>query len=189
MYLARCYAPLKRYAEALTLIQHGSIHIRETNTTLSLLGSDPITTATPSYFPLQTTDVQSLEGDLVANSLRIKRDWFAYNGGSLDADGRTYKKPLFFNIALNYVELDMDRLLTRAGKQPAVSPPPVAAPPVERVRSQSQAKKPAPVISSVEKKSVSKAVIEEARPATPESKGAPARGGISSLLGGWWGKS
>ena len=83
-------------------------------------------------------------------------------------DGKTYRKPLFFNIALNYVELDMDRLMGRAGKKPSV--PLVQAQPMP------------------EKKSVAKAKAEELRPATPEPQ-APSRGGLTSLLGGWWGRS
>lgn len=170
LYLGRCYAPVKRYAEALTLVQHANIHIREINSTLSMSTSDPISTATPSYFPLSDPEIKSLESSLLADSLQFKRDWFAYNGGAADADGKAYKKPLFFNIALNYVELDMDRLLVRAGKEPAPAALPERAEPV------------------TEKKPVARTKVEEVRPPTPEPP-APTRGGLSSLLGGWWGKS
>ncbi|KAF8887719.1 hypothetical protein BD779DRAFT_1525871 [Infundibulicybe gibba] len=170
-YLARCYSPLRKYAEALTLIQHANIYIRETLATLSLSNNDPISLGQPAFFPLNTEAVHELENELAADGLQFKRDWFAYNGGSADADGKSYKKPLFFNIALNYAELDMDRLLERAGKQPAV--------PVSRAE---------PTIEKIEKKLPVKSAIEEVRPATPEPQ-APARGGLSSLLGGWWGRS
>jgi signal recognition particle subunit SRP68 len=170
LYLGRCYAPAKRYAEALTLIQHANLHIRETTSTQSMSNSDPISTTEPSYFPLSAPDIKSLESNLLTDSLQFKRDWFAYNGGSADADGKTYKKPLFFNIALNYVELDMDRLLVRAGKEPAPAAAPVRSEPV------------------ADKKSVARTKVEEVRPPTPEPP-APTRGGLSSLLGGWWGKS
>ena len=81
---------------------------------------------------------------------------------------------MFFNIALNYVELDMDRLSQRAGKQPAPSPAiPVAPKKQEAV---------------LEKKAVPKAKAEQVRLLSPEPQ-APSRGGLSSLLGGWWGRS
>ncbi|GLB36604.1 putative signal-recognition-particle assembly has a crucial role in targeting secretory proteins to the rough endoplasmic reticulum membrane [Lyophyllum shimeji] len=180
LFLARCYAPVKRYAEALTLIRHANIHVRETTSTLSLCTTDPISTGTPAYFPLTSADVKALDAELASDSLQFKREWFAYNGGAVDLDGdgaqaKDYKKPLFFNIALNYVELDMDRLLVRAGKQP---PPP----PMAEVQQQ-----PTQVVEK-EKKPVSKAKVEEVRAPTPEPP-APSRGGLSSLLGGWWGRS
>ncbi|KAF8213756.1 hypothetical protein K438DRAFT_1804601 [Mycena galopus ATCC 62051] len=133
LFLARSYAPVKKYAEALVLIQHASIHVRETQSTLSLSDADPISAATPSYYPLSSE-----------LGLQFKRDWFAFNGGSIDSTAKSDKKPLFFDIAVNY--------------------------PVED--SQVAAKEDADVES-------------------PETKAAPAatRGGLSSLLGGWWGRS
>lgn len=137
---------------------------------MSLLSeSDPITTGNPSYFPLTDTGIDELDHELNATGLRLKNDWFAYNGGSTDADHKTYKKPLFFNIALNYAQLDMDRLHERAGKTIAAT---TTASKVE---------------SAPEKKQTTKAEVEEVRAATPVPQ-AP-RGGLSSLLGGWWGKS
>jgi signal recognition particle subunit SRP68 len=154
---------VKKYAEALTLVQHANIAVRETTSTLSMTDTDPISVSSPCFFPLNDTDIKELESNLTSDSLQFKRDWFAYNGGSAGAVGKTYRKPLFFNIALNYVELDMDRLMERAGKKPAVEPVP-------------------------DKKTVTKAKAEELRPATPEPP-APSRGGLTSLLGGWWGRS
>ncbi|KAF8060938.1 hypothetical protein FPV67DRAFT_1673770 [Lyophyllum atratum] len=181
LFLARCYAPVKRYAEALTLIQHANIHVRETVSALSLSASDPIATGTPAYFPLASAEVKDLESALASDSLHFKREWFAHNGGAVDPEGeaaRRYEKPLFFNIALNYVELDMDRLLVRAGKQTA------APAKVEQQQQQQQQK----AVAEKEKKPVAKAKVEEVRAPTPEPA-APSRGGLSSLLGGWWGKS
>jgi signal recognition particle subunit SRP68 len=166
LYLARCYPPVKRYAEALTLVQHANIHLRETRTVLSTSDSDPITSRTPSYYPLTNTDFDGLEGDLSADGLLFKRDWFAYNGGSVDADYKSHKKPLFFDIALNYVQLDMDRLQERAGKKPVVKSTDAKAEPKQIARAK---------------------VEEEARPLTPEPQATPS-GGLSSLLGGWWGR-
>ena len=86
-----------------------------------------------------------------------------------------YKKPLFFDIALNYINLDMERLQERAGKAP------------EEVRTAAVAA-PAPQAAVEKKTQVSRAKVEEIeRAATPEPS-AQARGGLGSLLGGWWGR-
>ena len=111
---------------------------------------------------------------MVSDSLQFKRDWFAYNGGSLKADPTTYKKPLFFNIALNYVDLDMDRLRERTGKKPIALPTSIVA--------ASNAK-------SEEKKQTSKASVEEHVEPTPQPPPPQVRAGLSSLLGGWWSKT
>lgn len=176
LYLARCYTPAKRYAEVLTLIQHANLHVRETINTLSLANRDPISDSSPCFFPLNNTDMKELETGLSADGLHFKRDWYAHNGGALNDEGaKAYKKPIFFNIALNYVELDMDGLLERAGKKPP-APEPIEAAVISV---------PQPVS---EKKVQPKTKVEEVRPATPEPQ-APTRSGLSNLLGGWWGRS
>ena len=106
---------------------------------------------------------------MVSDSLQFKRDWFAYNGGSLEADPTMYKKPLFFNIALNYVELDMDRLQERTGKKPIA--PLTSSLAVSKAKSES-----------------SKAKVEEHIEPAPQPP-PQARAGLSSLLGGWWSKT
>src|SRR5262245_29510751 len=97
LYLARCYVPVKRYSEGLTLLQHANIHLRGTRSTLSLSDYDPITSGSPVYYPLSPTDIAALEDDLSAEALTLKKDWFVYNGGSIDPDNKSYKKPLFFD--------------------------------------------------------------------------------------------
>ncbi|KAA1468438.1 hypothetical protein DENSPDRAFT_833726 [Dentipellis sp. KUC8613] len=180
LYLSRCYAPVKKFAEALTLVQRALLHLRETRSVLSTIDTDPITTADPAFYPLQNADADELEGELNADALRLKQDWFAYNGGAVRADNAGYKKPLFFDIALNYVQLDMDRLLERAGK----SKPVIAAPaPVRAAPAQAASAAPAP-----EKKLLARARAEEIQRAPTPEPTAPARGGLSSLLGGWWGR-
>ncbi|KAJ6498004.1 hypothetical protein C8R47DRAFT_1184237 [Mycena vitilis] len=168
LFLARSYAPVKKYAEALTLIQHASIHVRETQSTLSLSDADPISAAKGSYYPLSNEAVSELEGAVASTGLQLKRDWFAYNGGSVDSKARSDKKPLFFDIAVNYVALDMAALRARAGLEP-VDDSQVAAQPAAEKR---------------------QAAKEDVAAETTESK-APtaARGGLGSLLGGWWGRS
>ncbi|KAI0353139.1 hypothetical protein OH77DRAFT_1505453 [Trametes cingulata] len=175
-YLAWCYAPLKKYAEALTLTQHAFIHLRECRSTLDgTIETDPINDGDPAFYPLSLADLDKLDEELTLDSTSFKTDWFAYNGGALDAESsKTHKKPLFFDIALNYISLDMDRLQERAGKAPKKVETPVAA--------------PAPQQAAEKKTPASRAKVEEIeRAATPEPS-AQARGGLSSLLGGWWGR-
>jgi signal recognition particle subunit SRP68 len=123
----------------------------------------------PSYYPLSNETVSELEGALSSEGLQFKRDWFAFNGGSVGATAKSDKKPLFFDIAVNYVALDMAALRARAGLQP-VEESQMAAQPV------------------VEKRQAAK---EDTPVETPEAKApaAPARGGLGGLLGGWWGRS
>ncbi|KAF8807165.1 hypothetical protein BYT27DRAFT_7211035 [Phlegmacium glaucopus] len=176
VYLAQCYSAVKKYAEGLALLQHASIHIRETISNLSLSELDLITNATPSFFPLKIDEVKEFESTVASESLQFKRDWFAYNGGSLKTDPTAYKKPLFFNIALNYVELDMDRLQERTGKKPI-------APSTSGAASSKAKSELAP-----EKKQNSKAKVEEHVEPAPQPQ-PQARAGLSSLLGGWWSKT
>ncbi|CCL99638.1 uncharacterized protein FIBRA_01658 [Fibroporia radiculosa] len=174
-YLALCYGPQKRYAEALTLTQHANVHIREARSILGLIsGNDPIALGTRLFYPLIESDIDKLESDISADSLDYKKDWFAFNGGSVGTDNKAHKKPLFFDIALNYVEIDMDRLRERAGKKPVV---PQITPAAQ-----------VPVASAFEKKTTARAKVEEIERAPTPDPSASTRSGLSSLLGGWWGR-
>lgn len=166
-YLARCYAPVKKYAEALTLVQHANIHIRETRSVLSTTDSDPINPGTSSsFYSLNSEDFDAFDASLSSDALSFKNDWFTYNGGKEGVDPKTYKKPLFFDIALNYVQLDMERLEERSGKAP----------------------NPATNIKVEPKATLRAKAEEQERTATPEPPQSASSGGISSLLGGWWGR-
>lgn len=174
LYLAQCYSFIKKYPEALTLLQRATIYARETTANVALSEIDLVTSGDPSFFPFTTETIRDLENTIHSDGLQHKRDWFAYNGGSATADATTYQKPLFFNIALNYVELDMDRLHQRAGKEPAVAPPATGTPATSNAE-------------SIEKKSIPKAKAEEPLVPNPNTQ-LPSRSGLSSLLGGWWSK-
>ncbi|KZV74790.1 hypothetical protein PENSPDRAFT_625536 [Peniophora sp. CONT] len=171
LYLSRCYSPVKKYAEALTLVQRGQIHLREASSTFSTLEADPITQGSPSFFPLSPDELATLGSELDADAASLKSSWFAFNGGAVKPTADGFKKPLFFDIALNYVQLDMDRLEERAGK------PKKATPAV-----------PVPVRPDTVQEKKSKVEAEISRTATPEPSAAPARSGLGNLLGGWWGK-
>lgn len=160
-------------------MQHANIHLRESRSLLSVLAdSDPLAADQNPFHPLTAQDINELEQEITADSLTFKNDWFAYNGGSVGDAKKEYKKPLFFDIALNYVQLDMDRLQERAGKAPE-----------PKTQAQPQAK--TPVAQPVpEKKMLAKAKAEEiVRAPTPEPTTPSRAGGLSSLLGGWWGRS
>ena len=175
-FLARSYAPLKRYAEALTLVQRSQLHLREARLIISAAPEgNPELSPETSFYQLADMDCDRLDEEISRVSSELKRDWFAFNGGSPTPDNESYKKPLFFDIALNYVELDMDRLQQRAGKDPSPVPAPISI--------------LQPQLPQVQKGLAPKAKAEEvARPATPEPQAETSRGGLGGLLGGWWGR-
>jgi signal recognition particle subunit SRP68 len=169
--MARAYSTLKRYAEGLSLTQSAHIRLREARYQLSLLTAPSIPEI--AYFPLaDEPQLISLESDLNAEELKLKCEWFAYNGGTVDGTeaGALKKKPLFYDIAFNSVNLPMDRLLARAGRAPAPLPTPV------------------PAGQPTKAKIDEPAVLAVPEPEEPAPAPAPARGGLSSLLGGWWGR-
>ena len=168
-YLAKCHASVAKYAEGLALLQLAAIHVRETTSSLSFSESDFINQGDPPFFPLSKDGVKELEVSVTDDSFQYKRDWFAYNGGSPDADSSSYKKPLFFNIALNYIDVDMDRLRDRAGKGRASITAPAS-----------------PTQEQSERKTSTKAKVEEVLPEVVPAAPQPSRGGLGSLLGGWW---
>lgn len=159
VYLSQCYAPVKKFAEALTLLQHASLHIRETKSFLSSVAS--IEDSKTSFYPLSHEVVAKLEDIASQATIQYKRDWFMLNGGAIDPDQKSsYEKPLFFNIAWNYINVDMDRLHERAGRERASTS----------------------VVPAKESKQ------EEVAEPEPQVTPAASRSGLSSLLGGWWGR-
>jgi signal recognition particle subunit SRP68 len=172
LFLSRSYAHLKRYAEALSLHRSGSLHLREARSVASTLSAPDVPTPADTFYPLPSAQVDALEKEADADALAAKTAWYALNGGAPDSavGPGTHKKPLFFDIALNYVKLDMDALERRAGRTPAAPAPASAAP---RMAQPVQEKKVA-------------AEVERAE--TPEPAPAKQSGGLGSLLGGWWGR-
>jgi len=163
--LSRSYVVVKQYAQALVLIQRSKLHAREAQ---SFLGLDPINESASPFYSLIGEEVEALEIAVSEDETRFKEDWFAFNGGQVTSQKDTSRKPLFFDIALNYVQLDMDKLQERAG--------------IVTQKSTSTSAMPAKASA------VARAKMEEIiRPASPDSTTA-ARGGLTSLLGGWWGR-
>ena len=133
--------------------------------------ADAINDGAPAFYLLAPADLDRLDAELTTDAMGFKNDWFAHSGGRMpDAAGavEAHKKPLFFDIAVNYISLDMDRLQERAGKAPAPAATPVAAPAPQAAEKKTQ---------------VQKAKVEEVeRAATPEPT-PQARGGLGGLLG------
>lgn len=141
------------------------------------------------------------------HAFQYKRDWFAYNGGvpthtpdgtSLANKQQTNKKALFFNIALNYVELDMDALTKRAGKLPdsfAAAPMPSGPAPMAAGKAPASTRAAAPTSTTKgEKKKVAQTVSKPGVPMPQqeqhkEQQRQQSKSGLGGLLGGWWGKS
>lgn len=120
------------------------------------------------FYPLTRTSAQALEQDVQKAELEFKTRWFAYNGGKPQGNTQ-HQKPLFFDVALNYVELPMERLQEKAGIVPA--------------------EQPAKVSPVVEKRALVDRKVDaqpEEAPAAPVQQ--ESQGVLGTLLGGWWGR-
>ncbi|CAE6405460.1 unnamed protein product [Rhizoctonia solani] len=165
LFLSRTYEPHNKFAEAVALTQRANLHLREAHTSFADAGEDTPETA---FYPLTLDSVKELEKDVQDAETDLKKRWFAYNGGK--ASGTQHQKPVFFDIALNYIELPMEKLQGKAGvaskAQPAKTSPAVE----KRVLAERKAAEPEP---------------EESAP-TPVPQ--QSQGMLGSLLGGWWGR-
>jgi signal recognition particle subunit SRP68 len=173
--MARTYAFLKRYAEAVSLTQTAQVRIREARYQLSLLLTD-LSVPETRYFPLSETQIASLERSIEKDENAMKIDWFSHNGGSAKTEtgANPFKKPLFYDIAFNSIEDPSEKIQNRAGRMVEASKKTVAT-----------NKAPtAPQHTTTKAK-----VDEEPVAPEPEPEPEPARAGVlSGLLGGWWGR-
>lgn len=174
LFMARTYASLKRYAEAVSLTQTGLLRIREARYQLSLLSSSAQTPET-QYFPMPESEIATLETTVSQEETAIKREWFAYNGGSASSSAEislTFKKPLFYDIAFNEVEDPLEKIQKRAGREVTAS---------KKVLATSS-------VAVAAQQAITKAKIDE-DPVAPEPAPEPAKSGVlGGLLGGWWGR-
>jgi signal recognition particle subunit SRP68 len=127
-------------------------------------------------FPLQEeiislpeSTVADLESQIKALDLAAKRALFA----------ERVAKPVFFDNAFNYIDLPMDELLVKAGREPAKAETPVVASVAESV------------VQKVEKaaEEVKKTVVgrERTRESTPAAE-AQQEEKPKGWLGGWFGR-
>lgn len=122
---------------------------------------------------LQESSVAELETKIKVLGLAAKQALFA----------ERIPKPVFFDNAFNYIDLPMDELLVKAGKQPAAAAPQKSTPAVESVAET--------VVHQVEKaaEEVKKTVVggrERTRESTPATESKEER--PKGWLGGWFGR-
>ncbi|CAE6470933.1 unnamed protein product [Rhizoctonia solani] len=160
-FLSKTYEPHNKYAEAVALTQRANLHLREAHTNFVDTTENTPETA---FYPLTLDSVKALEKDVQNSETDMKKRWFAYNGGKKVRN--QHEKPVFFDIALNYIELPMEKLQEKAGIAPKVQPAKTTPAVEKRVLAERKAE-PEP---------------EEPAPAAPQ------KGMLGSLLGGWWGR-
>lgn len=161
LYLARSYASPGRqsFAEALALTQRALLDIREAHNASYILESSPenISIAFPSR-----SDLGTVEQELHEVERQYKAGWFTLNGGKLYSGSpqEVHKKPLFFDIALNYIEPNLEAIQSRTEQKHSALP----------------------AISTTQ--TVSKR--EPAPTDTPQESATTSR--LGGILGGWWGR-
>lgn len=193
-YLARTYGTLAKYAEALSLTSKVHIYFREARSILSTSASVDSPKAEEEYYPLSLDDITHAEEQLEKEETKMKMDWYTLNGGlpTTTSGAANHKKPTFYDVAFNYIELPMDRLQARASgnKNP---PPPASAPRKASI----PAAPPSPVTSkgpmqqtATGGESKRRAKVEEAPPPpVVEPKIVQSGGlGLGGILGSWWGR-
>ena len=183
--MARTYGGLQKFAESLALSSKAHLYLREAQSIFA--SSSPIS---EDFYPVTLDDVAAVEHELNTDDLRTKMEWYTFNGGQISAagpDGTTkpFKKPLFFDVAFNYVELPMDNLIARstAGVKTPTPAPPAIQPTV--VKSTPTPAEPSSDPRKEREKRSTK--VEEAPP--PEVKIVQTSSlGLGGILGGWWGR-
>ncbi|CAE6423542.1 unnamed protein product [Rhizoctonia solani] len=161
-FLSKTYEPHNKYAEAVALTQRANLHLREAHTNFA-----DTTESTPetAFYPLTLDSVKTLEQEVQNTETDLKKRWFAYNGGKTARN--QHQKPVFFDIALNYIELPMEKLQEKAGVAPKAQPAKTSPAVEKRVLAERKA---------------------EPEPEEPTSNAQTSQGMLGSLLGGWWGR-
>ncbi|KAE9385800.1 hypothetical protein BT96DRAFT_928631 [Gymnopus androsaceus JB14] len=188
-----------KYAEALILLQHAGVHLRSArqgglDTIESDSAEDP-NAGVNEFYPLTKSGVDALDNSVARLGTEYKRAWMDKGVvGAEGEDGKKTKKPTFFNIALNYaVDLDdpvlMGRLRERAGKAPVPTPAPPSQRPGSDARVAPTPKTPAAAKGKTLEDNISRSGTPEPKPAAANSNSGRGSGGLSGLLGGWWGRS
>lgn len=146
--LARLHTihPTPSYASAVRLLSRASSLLQQSRGSLlesSISIEEPV-------IDISTEDLDKLASQIGSLDLAAKRALFA----------ERVEKPVFFDTAFNYIELPLDELLVRAGKQPqaAASQQTTA---VEKAQEAVKSVAPAPVVSAV------KGIVRSTRESTP----------------------
>jgi signal recognition particle subunit SRP68 len=196
LYLSRTYGTLKRYAEALSLTAKGHIYLREARSIISTsVSQQNEVKPEETYYHLTLDDVSRAEEELAGEETKMKMDWYAFNGGAAtSAPEGGHKKPMFYDVAFNYVELPLERLEARAAiGQPGAKPegnikPALGATVTASAPGRSIASQASGATGENGKRQRRATKTEEA-PLTPEVKIVQSSGfGIGGILGSWWGR-
>lgn len=184
LYLSRTYGTLKRYAEALSLTSKAHIYLRESS---SILSTSSAPKDEEKYYSLTPTDVSNAEVELSKEEVKMKTDWYAFNGGkAIPSPDSGKKKPMFYDVAFNYVELPMDKLLARSSNAKPAAPAPAPVAKATTSQAKPMALQTSTGATAKEKRATK---VEEAPPPVPEPKIVQSGGyGLGGILGGWWGK-
>ncbi|KZT58423.1 hypothetical protein CALCODRAFT_432700 [Calocera cornea HHB12733] len=187
-YLARLYASQNSYGEALALLSRGTIYLRALASSSS---SSSLASPTPelAFYPLPVPLSDALGKQLAALELRLKKEWYA----------ATRPKPVFYDVAFNYVKQPGERVRQRAGL-----PAELAAGVMGVVGSAAGAAGNAAAgagkaLAGAGTKAVGKVEaaagvgekrqqVEEEPVAGQQGQGQGQEKGWSGYLGGWWGR-
>ncbi|KAF8330394.1 uncharacterized protein EI90DRAFT_3145774 [Cantharellus anzutake] len=171
LYLSRAHSSVKKYAETLALTAKAHIYLREMRSHLASSDKPP----EDNFYPITLSDIASLKSTLFDDEKGTKSEWFSFDGGRVGLPGIDqvpHKKPLFFDVAFNYIELPFDRLQARAQKAP-----------LTRAVAHEVVKKP--TSTEVKEKRLPTKIEEEPPVVKIVDSASYSIGGI---LGGWWGR-
>lgn len=176
LHLAQIYAhpTQRRYAEAVTLTQRGQLQVREAKTMLSIHAPNRVSTHL-RFYEINERLIEEMEEKLVKFEEKCKMEWFAYNGGAVGErkSEDKHEKPVFFDIAFNYVEPPIEQLRKRAG-----------LPALEGEVGTSVTVK-AKVETEEQQQQSGIAVAPKDEEKKTKTSGA---GGLAGFLGSWWGR-
>ncbi|WVR03290.1 hypothetical protein IAU60_000281 [Kwoniella sp. DSM 27419] len=172
-----CLHPTPSYASAISLVDQAATLQRQS---LSLLVDPPVPIEEP-IITVSQDRVDAFEADIQALDAAAKNALF----------GQTVDKPIFFDMAFNYIDIPFDELEVLGGKKQA-QPKAASAVPAAAVVAES-ATKAAQVVADGADRVVErvKKVTRETRESTPgpaEEEQASADQGKKGWLGGWFGR-
>ncbi|KAK8844612.1 hypothetical protein IAR55_006459 [Kwoniella newhampshirensis] len=164
-----CLHPAPSHGSAIQLLSAAALSIRQAKSYLV----EPATPLEEIIVTLTPSEIQSLEANIASLDSAAKRALFA----------EKIDKPVFFDMAFNYVDLPIEELEVQAGKREKVEQSAVGA--VAEVAGASVNK----VVESVKQRGTREATPAATRDDDEEvSHGAKGGEGKKGWLGGWFGR-
>jgi signal recognition particle subunit SRP68 len=145
----------------LALTQRAWLDVREAHNSLRIPESAAETNSVA--FPSRT-DLANAEQELREDERKYKAEWFTLNGGRLGPSQEHHRQPLFFDIALNYMEPELEAINGR----------------IEPQKPTGQHAKVAPKVQSK--------FNEESQDENTSQSQLPPTSRLGGLLGSWWGR-